>query len=138
MMAADAALEAELLKEDPDLFTAAERFERRHTCRTAERPRPLADAYESAAASGSWWCGADRVRGWRAVAPSETARRMPSTMILRGEHDFVTADCADGWRDAFNHDFVRYKVLEGASHHGLLENGEAYGEIIDSYFAEYD
>jgi hypothetical protein len=59
-------------------------------------------------------------------------------MIMRGEHDFVTEDCVSGWKDAFNHKFIRMKELEGLSHHGLLEDGSTYGEIVDSFFSEYD
>ena len=63
---------------------------------------------------------------------------MPSTLIMRGEYDFVSESSVEGWKDAFNTQFLRYKTLEGCSHHGLLENGKLYGEIVDSYFAEYD
>jgi len=63
---------------------------------------------------------------------------MPSALVMRGEYDFVTEECVQGWRDAFNHKFVRMKILDGCSHHGLLEDGGMYGEIVDSFFAEYD
>ena len=59
-------------------------------------------------------------------------------MIMRGEHDFVSDSSVSGWRDAFNTGFLRYRTLAGCSHHGLSEDGASYGEIVDSFFGEYD
>lgn len=130
---------AKLLEEDPDQSTVMERFRIRHTCRTDEKPQPLVDAYERAGAPGVWR-GTESIKGWKASQPTplESSKRMPSCMIMRGEHDFVTEDCVSGWKDAFNHKFIRMKELEGLSHHGLLEDGSTYGEIVDSFFSEYD
>lgn len=112
-----------------------ELFRRNHQCRLPEMPKILADAYANA---GSVWRGTDAIADYVARPPPEGAARMPSALILRGEFDFVGEACVAGWRDAFNTKFLRYKTLEGCSHHGLLENGELYGEIVDSYFGEYD
>lgn len=110
-------------------------FRKEHQCRTEEMPRPLADAYEHA---GTVWRGSGAISDYTAKPPLPDASRMPSCMILRGEYDFVTESCVQGWKDCFNHKFVRFKVLDGCSHHGLLENGQAYGNVVDSYFSEYD
>lgn len=113
----------------------AERFRLAHQCRTPEKPQALVDAYAHA---GKVWRGTTAIADYKAQPPSAEAARMPSTMVMRGEHDFVTEACVLGWKDVFNHKFVRFKTLEGCSHHGLLENGELYGEMVDSYFSEYD
>lgn len=126
-----------LLKGDPDESTVMERFRLKYTCRRDEKPQPLIDAYEGAGATGVWR-GTESIRGWKATKPAESSNRMPSCMVMRGEHDFVTADCVEGWKDAFNHKFVRMKELEKLSHHGLLEDENMYGEIVDSFFSEYD
>jgi len=137
---------ANLLQEDPDEGSIMERFRMNHQCRTEEKPQPLIDAYDHASEQGIWR-GTQSIQDWEATSVSATATelsssakrmRMPSAMIMRGEYDFVTEDCILGWKDAFNHNFVRIKELEGCSHHGLLEKGHFYGEIVDSYFAEYD
>lgn len=130
---------AALLEEDPDESTVMDRFQARHVCRTIKetKPKPLADAYEKAGTPGVWR-GTDSIKEWAASSPSESAKRMPSSMVMRGEHDFVTADCVEGWKKAFNHPFVRVKELGKLSHHGLLEDGKTYGEIVDSFFSEYD
>jgi hypothetical protein len=57
---------------------------------------------------------------------------------MRGEHDFVSESSVAGWRDAFNTGVLRYMTLSGCSHHGLSEDGASYGEIVDSFFGEYD
>eukprot|EP00558_Chaetoceros_sp_UNC1202_P013677 CAMPEP_0197233254 /NCGR_PEP_ID=MMETSP1429-20130617/1367_1 /TAXON_ID=49237 /ORGANISM="Chaetoceros sp., Strain UNC1202" /LENGTH=303 /DNA_ID=CAMNT_0042691469 /DNA_START=351 /DNA_END=1262 /DNA_ORIENTATION=+ len=128
---------AKLLEEDPNESTIMERFRLKHQCMTPEKPQPLVDAYEVAGAPGIWR-GTDAIKDWKATKPREGAKRMPSAMVLRGEHDFVTSSCVEGWKEVFNHAYVRMKVLEGCSHHGLLENGKEYGQIVDSYFSEYD
>jgi len=59
-------------------------------------------------------------------------------LIMRGEHDFVSEDCIEPWKSVFNTKFLRYKTMKGCSHHGLFEDGATYGELIDSFCAEYD
>ncbi|KAL9188941.1 hypothetical protein ACHAXT_011431, partial [Thalassiosira profunda] len=110
-------------------------FRINHQCRLPEMPKILADAYESA---GTVWRGTDAIRDYVAEPPPEDAKRMPSTLIMRGEHDFVSEKQVQTWKDVHNSPFVRHKTLEGCSHHAMLENGAIYGEIVDSYFAEYD
>mmetsp|Transcript_45167 Transcript_45167/g.51247 ORF Transcript_45167/g.51247 Transcript_45167/m.51247 type:complete len:426 (+) Transcript_45167:84-1361(+) len=156
-----------LLEEDSDESTVMDRFQARHVCRTTtvdekgkqkyKQPPPLAEAYENNPGTPGMWRGTDSIPGWggwTATPPKDTASRMPSCMILHGEYDFVTADCVQGWkkqkkkdnddddadadRSIFNHPYVRVKELEHLSHHGLLEDGKRYGEIVDSFFLEYD
>jgi proline iminopeptidase len=113
----------------------AEAFRKAHQCQTPEKPQPLVDAYAHA---GTVWRGTEAISDYSATPPLPNASRMPSAMVLRGEDDFVTEKCIHGWKEAFCNKFIRFKVLPGCSHHGLLENGPLYGEVIDSFFAEYD
>ena len=80
------------------------------------------------------------ISGYAASPPPHPAgaARMPPAMIMRGEHDFVSESSVAGWRDAFNTGVLRYMTLSGCSHHGLSEDGASYGEIVDSFFSEYD
>lgn len=112
-----------------------ELFRKNHQCRLPEMPKILADAYANA---GTVWRGTAAIANYVAQSPPEDASRMPSALIMRGEFDFVSEESVEGWKHAFNTQFLRYKTLEECSHHGLLENGELYGEIVDSYFGEYD
>jgi proline iminopeptidase len=124
-----------LVEEDDDMSSLAERFRLQSQCRISEKPQPLVDAYAHA---GTIWRGTDVIKEWRAEKPSDGSKRMPSLLVMRGEHDFVSEECVQGWKKVFNHAYVRMKVLEGCSHHGLLEFPEQYGETVDSFFAEYD
>ena len=123
-----------LLKDNDD-STLMEQFRCNHQCRIPNQPQPLLDAYAHA---GTVWRGTTAISNYQATSPKEGSTRMPSCMVLRGEHDFVTQTCIDGWKKCFNHNYIRTKVLDGCSHHGLLEHGALYGSIVDMYFAEYD
>lgn len=112
-----------------------ELFKVNHQCRLPEFPTKLKDAYANA---GSVWRGTDAIKDYVATLPNEGASRMPSALIMRGEYDFVSEECIESWKSAFNTKFLRYKTLQGCSHHGLFEDGATYGELIDSFCSEYD
>lgn len=115
--------------ESPDLFRET------HQCRAPGMPQPLADAYAKA---GTVWRGTAAIQNYVAAPPCESASRMPSCLVLRGEYDFVTQVCTKEWPNLFNSRSVRQKVLSGCSHHGLLENQALYGDILNTFFGEYD
>lgn len=125
-----------LLEDDDDETTVEERFQQTHICRTEEKPKALKDAYAHA---GTVWRGSNAIADYVAEPPSETADPLPPAMIMRGEYDFVTEECCQDWKETlWNQKRIREKVLEGCSHHGLLENGFVYGDIVDSFCTEYD
>lgn len=124
-----------LKEEDDDEETLGERFRLAHQCRLEPMPQPLVEAYAHA---GTVWRGTAAIPNYVAKPPAEGASRMPSAMIMRGEHDFVDHACVEGWKNCFNHKFVREKVVEGCAHHGLLENGRIYGQLVNDFFSEYD
>lgn len=121
--------------ESPDLFRET------HQCRTPTMPRPLEDAYAKA---GTVWRGTTAIPDYVAQPPSEdasAAAKLPSCMVLRGEHDFVTTATTSKWKEVIWKNArrtVREKVLTGCSHHGLLEDPATYGDIVDTFFSEYD
>ncbi|KAK1742406.1 hypothetical protein QTG54_006971 [Skeletonema marinoi] len=125
-------------KDDGEELTDAELealFQTNHQCRMPEMPPKLKEAYANA---GTVWRGTDAIKDYVATPPAEGASRMPSSMIMRGEHDFVSEECIEPWKSVFNTKFLRYKTMKGCSHHGLFEDGATYGELIDSFCAEYD
>lgn len=127
----------------PNLFRST------HLCRTPELPKPLQDAYANA---GTVWSGTDAILDYKARPPTQTNNDddgqntilskkyyMPNALVLRGEHDVVTESCSKGWKEELLCSrSVRERTLADCSHHGLLENGPMYGDVIDSYFGEYD
>mmetsp|Transcript_18038 Transcript_18038/g.40773 ORF Transcript_18038/g.40773 Transcript_18038/m.40773 type:complete len:333 (+) Transcript_18038:40-1038(+) len=106
-----------------------------HQCRLPVMPEPLVRAYEKA---GTVWRGTGAISGYEAAPPKEGARRMPSALTMRGEHDFISEWSLGRWGDVLNTPFVRRRTMEGCGHHPLLEDGATYGEIIESYVSEYD
>jgi len=122
-------------KDDISEEEVNELFRVTHQCRLEEMPKILAEAYENA---GTVWMGTEAIADYIAKPPPEDASRMPSTLVMRGEYDFVSDEQIQAWKENLNTKFVRYKTLEGCSHHAMLENPEMYGEIVDSYFGEYD
>jgi proline iminopeptidase len=112
-----------------------ELFRKTHQCRLPEMPKRLAESYANA---GNVWRGTGAISDYVAAKAPEDSSRMPSSLIMRGEFDFVSEKSVQTWKEVFNTNFLRYKTLEGCSHHGLFENGASYGEIVDSYFCEYD
>ena len=115
-----------------------ELFRITHQCRLPEMPPLLLEAYANA---GSVWRGTSAIADYIAKPPTTktTTRRMPSTLIMHGEYDFVSEASVSQWTTILsNAKSVRYKTLKGCSHHGLLEDGKVYGEILDSFCSEYD
>ena len=110
-------------------------FRTNHQCRIPEMPLQLKEAYANA---GTVWRGTDAIEDYVATPPEEDASRMPSSLIMRGEYDFVSEECIEPWKSVFNTKFLKYKTMKGCSHHGLYEDGATYGELIDSFCAEYD
>ncbi|KAI2495206.1 alpha/beta hydrolase [Fragilaria crotonensis] len=138
------------LAQDPTLegISLQERFRMTHQCRMAASPQPLLDAYAHA---GTVWRGTDAIKTWEATpisditnmeSSSSSSSSLPPMLILRGEYDFVTEECSARWKEVLllpgTIQQVRFRVLKRCSHHGLLEDGPKYGEVLDSFFAEFD
>jgi pimeloyl-ACP methyl ester carboxylesterase len=125
-----------LEQDDVNESTVGERFEKEHICRMPEKPQVLKDAYDHA---GTVWRGTAAIANYAATSPGESALPLPPAMVLRGEHDFVTKACIRDWKETvWNHQRLREKELPGCSHHALLENGSLFGDLVESYCAEYD
>mmetsp|Transcript_22368 Transcript_22368/g.29554 ORF Transcript_22368/g.29554 Transcript_22368/m.29554 type:complete len:366 (+) Transcript_22368:3-1100(+) len=129
------ALLDDLRKSDNDASTLDERFRIKHQCRTKYMPAPLVDAFKHA---GTVWKDTSVIQDYVATVPSEQASNMCPALAMRGEHDFVSEKCIAEWRGVFNHDRVEVRTLEGCSHHGLLERGTLYGEILNEFFSKHD
>jgi proline iminopeptidase len=112
----------------------ATRFWRTHQCRTEAIPPPLEVAYRKA---GTVWAGTGVISDYVATPPPPRHLLLPSCLYLRGEYDFVMDA---GWKDIWSASSSRFreKVLVGCSHHASLEDPVLYGEILESFFAEYD
>mmetsp|Transcript_106044 Transcript_106044/g.306721 ORF Transcript_106044/g.306721 Transcript_106044/m.306721 type:complete len:316 (+) Transcript_106044:197-1144(+) len=107
-----------------------EEFRKRHQVQTDQQPDPLAEAYQEA---GTTFRGTTAIADY--VADAESKIETPA-LILRGEKDFVTSSCVQGWKELFE-DF-QIRELKGCSHHGLLERPEEYADVLTSFWAQHE
>jgi len=129
---ADVKKQIELLGgESSPAADVAAKFRTTHECRLPERPKLLVDAYAHA---GTVWRGTGAIKSW-ALDPNSAKITQP-TLVVRGEHDFVTEASQEQWKTACPR--ARFKSIAGASHHCLLEKTDAYIEMVDAFLAEYD
>lgn len=127
-------------------------FLQTHECRVVPTPLALTDAYAQAA---TLWRGAKAIPSYKAgdvalatkvtkeessddveEVKSSAASITTPCHILRGQYDFVTEVCVQGWQDLFIN--CQSTVLAGCSHHALLENEQLYGDAVLAYMDDYD
>lgn len=113
-----------------DKARALEIFRQKHECRVVPMPLPLQDAYAQASVI---YRGMGAIRDYKAACSTPIA--CPA-LVLRGQHDFVTQQCIDGWSDLLSQS--QTVVLGGCSHHGLLEREQMYGDVILSFLRKHD
>lgn len=123
-----------LLETDSNQSTLADRFHKMHQCRTKTMPSPLLDAY---ALKGKVWCETSDLADYVAepLPKDKLDLKMPPVLVLRGEHDFISSECAQRWVSLFPHNDVTLKTLSECSHHALLENEQMYGDVINEFIA---
>jgi proline iminopeptidase len=133
----------ELMVDCPDEEVHAA-FSQTHECRAVPTPLALTDAYAQAA---TLWRGTKAIPNYKASGlvvaddgtTSEVAALPPIKTpchILRGQYDFVTEPCVEGWGKLFPNS--QSTVLAGCSHHALLENEQLYGDVILAFMDDYD
>lgn len=110
-----------------------EKFMATHNYRSHGTPQHelLAAAYAHA---GSTWRGTSAIHGLEASLSAMAHVSCPA-LVMRGEHDFVTAECVDGWRQLPN---VHFVTLPEASHHALLEKPQLYLEVLRKFLRDHD
>lgn len=107
------------------------RFMERHSYRGAGEAPQLAAAYAHA---GNTWRGTAAIAGLEASAEA-MARVACPTLVLRGEHDFVTSACVEAWRGLGD---VSFEELPDCSHHALLEAPDEYLRVVGAFLAARD
>ena len=110
---------------------SVEQFMAAHNCRLPGEPPELAAAYAHA---GTTWRGSGAIAGLEVDADALGCIGCP-TLVLRGEHDFVTEACVAPWSALPEATFV---TLAGASHHALLEDTGAYLSALGGFLCESD
>jgi proline-specific peptidase len=108
-----------------------------HECRATPLPLALQDAYAQAS---QVWRGVEAIPDYKAQASDQQICKSPPCLVLRGQYDFVTEKCVEGWKELLllKNGKSQSMVLAGCSHHALLENEQLYGAVISSFLQEND
>jgi len=126
-------------EEDEDgVGIVGDEFWRRHECRLPSVPSVLEDAMRD---WGVPWHEkpSSPLSSYAASSPSRWASDLPPALILRGEYDFVTEECVQGWREhVWNHTDITEETLEGCAHYPHLEDQEAFGVAVAGFCMERD
>ena len=122
-----------------------DRLRRRNECRTEKMPHPLTNAIQS---RGSVWYGPEAVSDYVALPPLKCSdRAMPPVLLIRGEFDFITEKCVEGWRNIFANDpcgdhsrrtTYREVVMNDCAHYCHLEDGESFGDLVKKHCFIHD
>ena len=108
-------------------------FLQTHECRVVPTPLALIDAYAQAA---TIWRGIQAIPNYKASLDNDETTIDTPCCILRGQYDFVTEPCVQGWKNLFSSS--QSTVLAGCSHHGLLENEQLYGDVTLAFLEDND
>lgn len=108
---------------------------RRHfECRLDRMPDSLVTAIEM---RGTVF-GPEEVVDYVAHPPSRDSL-MPPVLMIRGQYDFITEKCIEGWREIFSQDSksrgiaYREEEMNGCAHYCHLEDAQSFGDLIKSH-----
>ena len=125
-------IKSELMLEIKDAQVAMnlvqDRLRKRNECRTEVLPHALATAIKSRGTT----FGPEAVSDYVAHPPSKLS--LPPVLLIRGEYDFITEPCIQGWRDIFTsaHTY-REEEMMNCAHYCHLEDAQRFGDLIKSH-----
>lgn len=110
----------------------AETFHQTYECRLAQPPLAFIDAMAQA--------GPPAWRGIPAISNYQAQRKLSNVpcLLLRGEYDFCSEKCMDGWNDLLLDPTPEKKILTNCSHYGMLEDEQQYGKAITEFLLQQD
>jgi proline-specific peptidase len=112
------------------LYQYSETYRQTHECRLAQLPLALEDAM--AQAGPTPWRGIPAIPDYEAHKPLSNI----PTLLLRGEYDFCSERCMDGWDRLFTDPAPQRKILTNCSHYGMLEDERQFGVAVQSFLAD--
>ena len=114
----------------------SEDFRQTHECRLPNTPLSLMDAL--AQMGPIPWRGIPAIEGYE--VPIHSGEELPPTLLMRGEYDFCTEQCMEGWKEAFAHGIpeLQEKVLSNCSHFAMLEDERLYGREVLQFVKSHD
>lgn len=111
-----------------------DRLRKRNECRLEEMPEPLVTAIESRGTT----FGPESVSDYIARPPSRDFS-LPPVLMIRGQYDFITEKCVEGWREIFSKGAntggtaYREEEMSNCAHYCHLEDGQSFGELLKSH-----
>lgn len=125
-------IKSELMLEIKDTQVAMnlvrDRLRKRNECRTEVLPHALATAIKYRGTT----FGPEAVSHYVAHPPSKLS--LPPVLLIRGEYDFITEPCIQGWREIFTsaHTY-REEEMMNCAHYCHLEDAQRFGDLIKSH-----
>jgi proline iminopeptidase len=129
-------------EKDGEQLQLQEEFAQTHECRLSQPPLALTDAL--AQAGPTPWRGIPAISEYQA---SGTIAALP-TLLLRGEYDFCTEVCMDGWKERIaatkadqqvdDPTLIQTETLSNCSHYAMLEDERQYGKALSRFIQEHD
>jgi len=132
-------IKSELILEDKDSEITSklvqEQLRKRRECRLEEMPDSLLSAIKCRGTT----FGPEAVSNYVAHPPS--IHSLPPVLMIRGQYDFITEKCIEGWREIFNQDSsnsrgtvtYREEEMRDCAHYCHLEDAQSFGELIKSH-----
>lgn len=128
-------IKSELMLEinDAPMNLVQDRLRKRNECRTEVLPQALATAIKRRGAT----FGLEAVSDYVALPPSK--RSLPPVLLIRGQYDYITEPCIEGWRQIFTcaHTY-REEEMINCAHYCHLEDAQRFGDLIKSHCFIHD
>ncbi|KAL7529066.1 hypothetical protein ACHAXR_002779 [Thalassiosira sp. AJA248-18] len=125
-----------ILNDDQEPQEAArlvqDRLRKRCECRLEEMPDSLVTSIETRGTT----FGPESVSDYIAYPSSHS---LPPVLLIRGQYDFITEKCIEGWREIFNQDSntkgisYREEEMSNCAHYCHLEDAQSFGNLIKSH-----
>jgi len=116
-----------------------DQFFQTHICRTSAKPKELELALNR---RGKNWSANDYIAiplDIESDADAKSIQQFPQTLIIRGQHDFVTEGCTRGWKDLLaspqqdGRTELSEVILEDCAHYPHFEQPEKYSSLIEEF-----
>ena len=110
-----------------------DKWRKRSECRLQEMPDPLVTAIETRGTT----FGPEEVSDYVAHPPREHS--LPPTLLIRGQYDFITEKCVEGWREIFTAcscaktTAYREEEMRNCAHYCHLEDAQSFGDLVKSH-----
>lgn len=118
-------------EQDDQSLMHSEEFRQTHECRLVHPPLSLMDAM--AQMGPMPWRGIPAIDSYK--VGNDDVDSIPA-LLIRGQYDFCTQRCMDGWKERLQHSEER--VLPNCSHYAMLEDERLYGSEILRFLKSHD